>query len=409
MLLLATEVWKSHGGIQRYMRIIARIFADRGEPFAVLSLLDDDDHRPADAAYCTTCGGGKWRFCLDAFRLAFRGMARGIIVGHVGLLPVAWILRRMNVIGRYAVVLHGIEAWRRHSWITRIAARGASQIVATTFYTAREFCFLNDLDIARCSVIPLAADHYDSMGQPHAPTGELKLLSVSRMTTEDGYKGIDTLLRSVRLGLDSGLALSVDLVGAGNDTDRLESLARSLNVCDAVRFRGAVPDEELRRLYREAHVFVLPSKNEGFGIVFLEAMTAGLPCIGANHGGTPEVIKHGETGFLIEYGDAEQLVTYLRAIVESPDLYYSLSRAARRWATETLGFNAMYKSWSGLIDALKPPGNKVTDAPGSSGAVIAAAAPGSAQAAGRGVIRMGNLGEVTAPGESVVRELHQGY
>ncbi|HEY6342514.1 MAG TPA: glycosyltransferase [Bryobacteraceae bacterium] len=144
-------------------------------------------------------------------------------------------------------------------------------------------------------------------------------------------------------------------------------------------------------------------------MVFLEAMTAGLPCIGANHGGTPEVIDHGETGFLIEYGDAEQLVIYLRAIAESPELYYSLSRAARRRATDILSFNSMYESWSGLIDALKPPGNIVTDASGSSGAVTAAAAPGSAQAAGRGVIRMGNLGEVAAPGESVVRELHQGY
>jgi phosphatidyl-myo-inositol dimannoside synthase len=381
MLLLATEVWKSHGGIQRYMRMLTRILADRGEPFAVLSLLDDDDHRPAEAAaYSVVCGGSKWRFCVDAFRLALRGMGREIIVGHVGLLPVAWVLGRMNLIkgyaGGYAVVLHGIEAWRRHSWMTRIAARRASRIVATTFYTAREFCFLNDLDIARCSVIPLAADDCDPMRRRHAPTGELKLLSVSRMTTADRYKGIDTLLHSVRLGLDSGLALSVDLVGAGNDKARLENVARTLNICDAVRFRGAMPDEEVRRLYREAHVFVMPSKKEGFGIVFLEAMTAGLPCIGANHGGTPEVIDHGETGFLIEYGDAEQLVIYLRAIAESPELYYSLSRAARRRATGIMSFHAMYESWSGLIDALRPPGNIVTDASGSSDAVTAAAAPG---------------------------------
>ena len=81
-------------------------------------------------------------------------------------------------------------------------------------------------------------------------------------------------------------------------------------------------------------------------------MASGLPCIGANHGGTPEVIEHFETGFLIEYDDAAQMVIYFRALVESPDLYLALSRAAYHRATETLGFNAMTKGWNRLADSL---------------------------------------------------------
>lgn len=363
MLLLASEVWKSHGGIQRYMQMIIRILADRQEPFAVLSLIDGEKNRPDDAAaYSTTCAGSKMTFCMEAFRLARSGVARKLVIGHVGLLPVGLILRWLKLTDEYAVVLHGIEAWERLPWLKRMAARRASHIVATTFYTAREFCFLNGLDIERCVVIPLAAGHYPRPMKRSAPQAKLKLLMVGRLSRADHYKGVDTLLEVVRLGRDEGLAFELEIIGAGNDTERLETLARSFGIRDAVRFRGALPDADVQRAYDESHVFVMPSKKEGFGIVFVEAMASGLPCIGANHGGTPEVIGHFETGFLIEYGDAPQMVVYLRALLDSPDLYHALSRAAHHRATETLGFDAMSKGWNRLVDNLNLTGIPEKDA-----------------------------------------------
>jgi len=290
-----------------------------------------------------------------------RGLARGVVVGHVGMLPVAWVLKLLNFTERYAIILHGVEAWCRHSWVMRIAARGASHIVATTHYTAREFCYYNNLEIKRCTVIPLATSMRALPVQRTPPAGELKLLMVTRLSVWDGYKGVDTVMRAVRLGLDSGLTVTLDLVGSGDDMERLAALAKSLDIRDAVHFRGLIPDADLPQVYRESHVFVMPSKKEGFGIAFVEAMTAGLPSIGANHGGTPEVIEHGETGFLIEYGDAEQLVSYLRAIIESPALYDTLSRGARYRGAEVLGFELMTRSWRKLVERLETPWNPKPD------------------------------------------------
>lgn len=362
MLLLASEVWKSHGGIQRYMQMIMRILVDRKGPLAVLSLLDSDKTRPDDAAaYSTTCSGSKVNFCIQAFQLARSGAARKLVIGHVGLLPVGLILRWLKLTDDYAVVLHGIEAWERLPWLNRMAARRASHLIATTSYTAREFCFLNGVDLERCVVIPLAAGTNPRAMRRHAPEAELKLLMVGRLSRADQYKGVDTLLNAVRLGRDEGLMFGLEIIGAGDDTERLENLARSLQIRDAVRFRGALPDPEVQRAYEESHVFVMPSKKEGFGIVFVEAMASALPCIGANHGGTPEVIEHFETGFLIEYGDAAQLVIYLRSLLESPDLYNALSRAAFHRATETLGFDAMAKGWGKLVDRLNLTGTLEKD------------------------------------------------
>jgi len=133
----------------------------------------------------------------------------------------------------------------------------------------------------------------------------------------------------------------------------LESVTRTLGIERFVRFHGSFKDQEFEEHFSASHVFAMPSKKEGFGIVYLEAMAAGLPCIGANHGGTPEVIEHGESGFLIEYGDVEQMVFYLRAIIESPSLYRTMSDAARRRATQTLSLTAMAHSWGTLLDSLQ--------------------------------------------------------
>src|SRR5689334_18657826 len=100
MLLLATEVWKSHGGIQRYMRMISQIISSHCEDqVAILTLLDDDDacDKEANSISTTCCRGNKWRFCLEAFRIARSGKARTTILGHVALLPLAWFLKTMKL------------------------------------------------------------------------------------------------------------------------------------------------------------------------------------------------------------------------------------------------------------------------------------------------------------------------
>jgi phosphatidylinositol alpha-1,6-mannosyltransferase len=364
ILLLATEIWKSHGGIQRYMRILTRIFAGGEGDSMVLSLLDDDEDRPTEVAqrYSTCCRGNKQRFCFEAFRICQSGAVQNLVVGHVALLPLAWMLLRLGWIERYAVVLHGVESWRRLPWIYRRSARAAAVIVSTTHYTLREFRFHNDLQDIPGEVIPLASTLDDppastllSMSQPSKSPrkGGLRLLTVSRLSPADGQKGVDTILHAVSRGRKDGLNLGLTIVGDGGDRRRLEDIAATLRLGDAVNFLGSVGDPELKAIFADADVFVMPSKKEGFGIVFLEAMAAGLPCIGANHGGIPEVITHAEDGFVIEYGDIDQLVFYLRVLIEAPGLYVTMSNAARKRASAT-SYEAMARAWHSVFRKQDP-------------------------------------------------------
>jgi glycosyltransferase involved in cell wall biosynthesis len=103
----------------------------------------------------------------------------------------------------------------------------------------------------------------------------------------------------------------------------LQALARRLKISAAVDFAGYRSDKEVDGEFARCRLFALPSQKEGFGLVYLEAMAHGRPCIGARAGGVPEVITP-ETGLLVEYGDVQAIAS---AIV---------SALRREWNLEAL-------------------------------------------------------------------------
>jgi glycosyltransferase involved in cell wall biosynthesis len=109
------------------------------------------------------------------------------------------------------------------------------------------------------------------------------------------YKAQDVLLRALRICHDGGLMARVVLVGDGSYRASLERLASRLRIGTYVEFRGALPvGEEIRRVLDSADVFVLPSRVEGLPRALIEAMARGLPCIGSNVGGIPELLSAAE-------------------------------------------------------------------------------------------------------------------
>ena len=101
-----------------------------------------------------------------------------------------------------------------------------------------------------------------------------------------------------------------------------------------MRFWGRVTDEELCNLYRRAAVFAMASRQEGFGLVYAEAMWHGLPCIGSNADAAGQVISDRETGLLVPYDGRPALGEALVRILEDPDYGARLEKAAARRARD---------------------------------------------------------------------------
>ncbi|MDW8259361.1 MAG: glycosyltransferase family 4 protein, partial [Gammaproteobacteria bacterium] len=292
--LLAPEIC-THGGVQSYMlRIVEALTsnADAGYDVYCISLNDGPEtlkQHPLLQRCAGTAGAMRSKIRLGRHLLALPRLDT-LIVGHLGPSPVGWLFSALGRTRRYLVVLHGVEAWVRARPTRRLAARRADGVVATTAYTAREFSRLNAIEEGRVCVLPLCADERHLGADKSDPEfrldGAFKLLCVARQDSSERYKGFEMIFEALARLQDAPLP-HLNLVGTGDDQPRLRKAALSLGVGDRVTFWGALDDRRLARAYEDCDVFVMPSKMEGFGIVFLEAMLRGKPCIGGAHGGTP--------------------------------------------------------------------------------------------------------------------------
>ncbi len=239
---------------------------------------------------------------------------------------------------RMAVTDHGLQG---SSW-GGLLPRLFDAFLTVSAYSAREL----GAPPARTRVIYGGAD--PERYAPDARLSRTGVLFVGRLTP---HKGVDRLLQALPDGAFARI------VGVGGhdplppERDYPELLRRLARDKD-VAFVGAVPDTELPSLYRSAQVLVLPSVeltcygkpiavSELLGLALLEAMASGTPVIASRVGGVPEIVRDGETGFLVSPGDVGQLHDRLRQVLDDPSLARRLGDNARQDVLERFTWRAV--------------------------------------------------------------------
>ncbi|MGC1272186.1 MAG: glycosyltransferase family 4 protein [Planctomycetaceae bacterium] len=260
---------------------------------------------------------------------------------HLALAPVALPLVMRGA--KLSVFLHGIEAWRRVRRGEGIALRRSRLLIANSEHTARGFKAANP-EFAKREVIvcPLGSEtaatqppatESPSIGRSAEGTQSIALI-VGRMSAEERYKGHDLLIELWPTIVNRVPDAMLVVVGDGDDRARLEAKAHASRASRQIQFRGRVSDEELRTLYRDCDFFVMPSRGEGFGLVFLEAMRAGKACLGGI-GAASEVIEHGVTGYVVDPADAEAVGEAISRLFTNRDETERMGRAgAERFADQ---------------------------------------------------------------------------
>lgn len=345
-VLLSPELFLAEGGIARIMRLyLLALCGSAGPADEVVSLVLNDDRTddPRLARYSTPAlrqhrgfARGKARFVAAA--VAAGRNADRMVCGHLHQLPAAWLAKRFNPRLRYFLVAHGIEVWRPYSAVERLALHGAAQILCVSDFTRRQLRrFDPALDPARLAVVPNTLDpslHPSDPaadGPPRANLQGPRLLTVARLAANDPYKGVDTLIEALpQIRRELPLA-HLRIVGGGDDLPRLHDLARRLGATADCTFTGVLDDAGLRREYATSDIFALPSRKEGFGLVFLEAMTHGKPCLGARAGGIPEVVDE-TVGALAGYGNIPEIAAAVLDLVRHPRDPAAIRRRAESFA-----------------------------------------------------------------------------
>jgi glycosyltransferase involved in cell wall biosynthesis len=218
-------------------------------------------------------------------------------------------------------------AMRRAHALVGVSEFVVRSLVANGFPAGKVHAVLNAIDAAAWDPSLDPAPVRRELGLPaSAPV----LVSVSRLFH---WKGHADLLRALALVHRDVPEARLVVVGGeyppgGRYTDEMRALAAQLGVADRVLFTGHRPD--VARLLAAADVYAMPSFEEPFGLVYLEAMAMRRPVVALASGGVPEVVVHGETGLLSAPGDLPALAAHLVTVLRDPDLRARMGAAGRR-------------------------------------------------------------------------------
>lgn len=313
--MLATDAFGGRGGIAKFNRdfITALCAHPRCEEVIAIPRLvvEPIGALPPRLTYRIP-GPSKFAFVKTALLSAWRGHPYHLVIcGHLNLLPLAFPIARINR-APLLLTVFGIDAWspHRNPLVKRLASH-PSALISISELTAKRFSFWSGLSQDAQHILPNAIDleRYRPGPKPshllqrYRLEGKRVILTLGRLSSDERYKGFDEVMEALP-EIHKIYPNTVYVVaGDGSDRGRLEQKARELGLSDHVVFTGFVREEEKVDHYRLADVFAMPSRGEGFGFVFLEAMACGIPVVASSIDGGREAVRDGSLGLLVDPND----------------------------------------------------------------------------------------------------------
>jgi glycosyltransferase involved in cell wall biosynthesis len=375
------ELYRSKGGIQTYSGHFLRAIAHRPLPLPSplqpppLQVFLKHDAAPwpspdvgpeSNAASIQHYGMGQIPLPLRTPAFAAQLITQGlwqrpdlVITTHINFTQAAWQLKQWGRIP-YWTVAHGIEAWNITNPRLQRGLRHADRILAVSHYTRDRLLQEQSLDPDKIVVLPNTVDATQFAIGPkpthllqrhHLRPDQPIILTVCRLAEVERYKGYDQILAALPAIRRVLPTVQYVIVGQGSDRPRLEALIAQQQLQDCVTLAGFVPDAELGDYYNLCDVFAMPSKREGFGIVYLEAMACGKPVLGGNQDGALDALCQGKLGALVNPDDpqeiAQTLIQILTGQYPNPLMYQPI--ALRQAVMDIFGLGAFQSCLYGYL------------------------------------------------------------
>ena len=340
--------------------VLTEFASSRGWDCRLLSLNDTRElHRLAVGGrefVFTGCEKGKGRFAVTSMRAAKR-KAKLVLAAHAHLAPVVQAMRFVAPKMKSIVCTHGVEVSEPLGRWRRVALQRANMVLAPSRDTAEHVAVQQEVPRERIRVLPWALDpQFEALLAANPgprppkdwPRGRV-ILATGRWVASERYKGMDTLITAMPRLLTRWPELQLVLAGSGDDRPWLEDFAEKNGVERHVHFLSGLSNGELAACYAACEIFALPSRGEGFGLVYLEAMACGKPVIGGTHGGTPELIQDGVTGYLVSHGDPLQLATALQTLLADPQHAKEMGARGRQTVDHEYRFQNFAKALKKIL------------------------------------------------------------
>ncbi|MBC7850814.1 MAG: glycosyltransferase family 4 protein [Chitinophagaceae bacterium] len=323
VLFLGLTVFSQTGGIEKFNKCFLQALKlnnDNGSSGNAVSVLYDEscDSRYTPASTFKGYKGNRAKFVLAEILNARHFDT--IVIGHINLSIVAIAIKKMFPKKKVIIIIHGIEAMERMSFTKRQAMAAADQLWAVSEFTKRNLETIQGIDPQKIALFYNTIDPFFQFPQHFQKPAYLLerynikpeqrvLFSLTRLNHNEGYKGYDTVIEALPEICKASPNVRYLIAGKGDDQEvaKIKKLVAEKGLQGRVELLGFVRDEELTDHYLMSDLFVLPSKKEGFGIVFIEAMACGLPVVAGNKDGSVDALRKGELGTLVDPDSASEI------------------------------------------------------------------------------------------------------
>lgn len=330
ILIITSDAHGGYGGIAEYNRnlIAALASSPRVREIVVIPrfMPGTPNGIPSKTTYVLSGLGGKFNFVwavISAF--ASRNKFDLVIYGHIHLLPLVRLpfARAMSSV----LFIYGVEAWHRpRSYFLWRTVLERMSVVSISKFSLNHFLSWISVPNERCLIIPNSVNLKAFHPGPKSPDllnryglhGKKVILTIGRMSAIERAKGFDQIIDVMPALLEQAGDVAYLAVGDGTDRPRLMEKVRRLGLQNRVIFPGYVKESEKVDHYCLADVYAMPSRLEGFGFVFLEALACGIPVVASRLDAGPEALHGTDRGVAVDPNDRDSLLAGLLSMLQIP-------------------------------------------------------------------------------------------
>lgn len=321
------------------------------------------DEKYFPGKHFVAASSNRWASMLKIVLSAAFGSSDTLIYGHINLAPLALFIKKLRPSKKMHFIAHGIEVWNELSSVQQKALEKADLILAVSSYTKKKLVDDKGIEANKIQVFHNTIDPFFEKPTDFNKPAYLQkrygfnekskvVFTLCRLSAKEAYKGYDRVVEALPEVLRQHPEAVYLIAGKYDEEEkqRVEHIVQEKGVLDKVIFTGFLKDKEIMDHYLLADLFVMPSKNEGFGIVYLEAMMSGLPVIAGNVDGSVDALKNGELGTLV---DPDNIGEIAEAIIQNLKRAEAMDEAAKkelqRKVMESFGFGKFQNRLKGFV------------------------------------------------------------
>ena len=367
ILLLTLKTFSATGGIEKVCKVAGKALYEQTltgpVSFQIHSMYDKqsdaDDNKYFPGEHFRGFGVNKIKFIYQSVREGCR--SNTVILSHANLLLVGWLIKLFSPKTKLMLFAHGIEIWDKLGSLKTSMLKSCDSVLSVSNYTSQRVQQTHGIAAEKCKVLNNSLDPYlpivseadrqqlaETLRKHYGYSKDDKIIfTLTRLSSKERYKGYDKVLEALEGVVKKYPTVQYLIAGKYDEIEKenLLAQAKALGLEKNLKIAGFIPDDSLTAHFSMSDLYVMPSRKEGFGIVFVEAMYYGVPVIAGNHDGSVDALLNGQLGALVNPLDVAEIENSILNILNNK----KANKPNRNLMLESFGYEGYKRKMADLM------------------------------------------------------------